>query len=129
MKHLDKKATAIFRRLMEDLTKLGDHRKLDNASGFMPVSVEIVGRVPRGQIVAVAHYYEQNGDLMADPDMMFLVSGDEVFPMTYQQDNLGIYQEAISMEGGTMKVNPRLQRELVSFANQWMRNFEEQQLG
>ena len=63
-------ATAIFRRLTEGLTKLGDHRKLDDAPGFMPVSVELVGRLPQGAIFAVAHDYEQCGDLVADPDIL-----------------------------------------------------------
>jgi len=129
MKPLDEKATAIFRRLTEGLTKLGDHRKLDNAPGFMPVSVELVSRVPWGTIFAVAHYYEQCGDLMADPDMMFLVSKDGVCPMTYQQDNMGIYHEAVSVEGGELHVNTTRQAELVEFANLWMRNIEEQQFG
>ena len=127
MRKLDKKATAIFGKLTEGLTKIGDHRKISNATGFMPVSVEIVGSAPAGKIVAVAHYYEQNRDLMADPDMTFVVADEGIFPLTYQQDNLGIYQEAGRFEGSTLRVNPRLQSQLAKFANQWMRNIEDQQ--
>jgi hypothetical protein len=75
MKSLDKTATRIFRQIIEGLAKLGDHRKLDNAPGsYLALSVEIVGTTPQGSIVALAHYFEQQGDLMADPDMTFLVS-------------------------------------------------------
>ena len=39
----------------------------------MPVSVEVVGTRPQGAlIVSIAHYYEQNGDLMADPEATFV---------------------------------------------------------
>lgn len=125
MKKLNKKATAIFRRLTDGLT--GDHHKHDNTPGFMAVSIEIIAKSPMGQIVAVAHYYEQCGDLMADPDMTFMVTEDGVFPMTFQQDNLGLYQKAAWWDHDQLKFRPKLQADLVKFANQWMTNIGEQQ--
>src|SRR5690349_5579060 len=49
------------------------HVRLE-CKGFMPLVVEAIGPGPRGlPMVSVAHYYEQNGDLMKDPDMVFEV--------------------------------------------------------
>lgn len=130
MKELNKKATAIFRRLIEGLDQPGANRKIDNATGgIMAVSVEVVDRTQYGPIVSVAHYYEQNGDLMADPEMTFLVvsAAGTVVPLTYRQDGLGINQEAARIEGKKLLMNKRLQRDLATFANQWMRNILNQQ--
>ena len=44
----------------------------------MPVVVEKVGRLPGyGEIISIAHYEEQNGDLMADPEMEFTIIGGD----------------------------------------------------
>src|SRR5437763_9367164 len=104
------------------------HVRLE-APGFMPLVIEAIGTGPRGlPAVSVAHYYEQNGDLMRDPEMVFEAGpGRELLPVSYQQDNLGIYQEAALQDdqGGVM-VRPRLTKELARFARQWDRNLKDQ---
>ena len=129
MKHINDKSEAIFRKLTEGLVKVGDHRKIDNAPGaFMAVSVEIIGRSGLGPLVSVAHYYEQNGDLMRDPDVVFLIGADRhVYPISFRQDNLGIYLEAAYVEDGVWKVRVKMQADLCSFCNMWMRNIDDQQ--
>jgi hypothetical protein len=69
--------------------------------GMMPLVIEYVGEGPRsGTLVSVAHYFVQNGDLMADPDLTVEVQNSgEWLPVAYQQDGLGIYQEAVYLEG------------------------------
>lgn len=131
MKSLDQRAKAIFHELIEPLDATRASRKIDRGGAcIMAVCVERVYEWPVGVVYSVTHYYEQNGDLMADPDMTFLVdalSGD-VCPLTYQQDGLGLYQEAASYDRERGVVcNPRLQADLTSFANQWMRNIKDQQ--
>ena len=83
--HRTSKAEAIFRKLTEGLVKVGDHRKINNAPGsFMAVSIEIIGRSGLGPLVSVAHYYEQNGDLMRDPDVVFLIGADQhAYPISF----------------------------------------------
>ena len=71
MKHINDKAEAIFRTLTEGLRKIGDHRKWNNNESFMPVSVEIIGRSGLGLLISIAHWYEQSGDLLRDPDVVF----------------------------------------------------------
>ena len=103
------------------------------APGFMDLTVDCLVR-ERGEgymVIAIAHRYEQNGDLMSDPDMelkihFYAVEGGEghaVEALTYQQDGLGIYQRVYPEPG---KVAPRLQRELNQFLGMWLRNLLKQ---
>ena len=65
--------------------------------------------------------------LMADPDMTFLVAEDGIYPLTFQQDNLGLNQKAAWWDHDQLKFRPKLQTDLAKFANQWMVNIGEQQ--
>ena len=129
MKHLNDKATAIFRKLTDGLRKVGDHRKWNNASGsFMAACVEIIGRTGLGPLVSIAHYYKQEGDMMRDPDVVFVIGADQhAYPISFRQDNLGIDQEAAYVEDGVWKVRPKMQAQICRFADQWMRNINDQQ--
>jgi len=129
MKALSKRADEVFRKLIEGLTKPGDHRKIDNANGsFMPVSVEIIGRSGLGLLISIAHWYEQNRDLLRDPEVIFLIGADQhVYPLSFRQDNLGIDQEAAYVEDGVWKVRPKMQEDITKFCNMWLRNIKEQQ--
>ena len=136
MKSLNKQGTAVFMKLLE-MTE-DNYLKLDNAPrSFLPVSFEILGksaelRGVRFDIVSMAHYYVQNGDLMADPEMTFLcakVNRDfMIFAGSYRQDGLGINQESIryTQEDG-WRYNKILQAEHTQFAGMWLKNIKEQQ--
>jgi len=129
MKSLSKPASAVMDQLTHGL-RLGDHTKIDNTGGtFMAVSVENIGRTDQGALFSVAHYYEQNGDLMRDPEMVFLKRNGKYYPVTFQQDgSLGFYQEAIEIRGGkVIGYYPPVLQEQVSFAQMWMKNIKEQQ--
>jgi hypothetical protein len=128
MQHLNDRATAIFRKLTEGLQKVGDHQQWNNDSSFMAACIEIIGTTGLGPLVSIAHYYEQNGDLMRDPDVIFLIGADQqVYPISFRQDNLGTYLEAAVIDNGQWKVRTKMQADLCSFCNQWMRNINEQQ--
>ena len=128
---LNKEATAIFRKLIDGLSRVGDSQKIGDGSSYMAVHVEIIGTAPKptAKIVSVAHYFEQHGDLCCDPDMTFLATEKgEVYPMTFeQQGGLPVYQVAMQIKEDGVQLNAKLQRELVTFANQWMMNICEQQ--
>ena len=121
---LGKKATAIFMELIQGVD-YNNPKKLSNSKSFMPVSIEQTGEVKQGKIYSVTHYYEQNGDLVTDPDMTFLVANGCVMPLTFEQGALGIYQVAVQLDKN--KYSPRLLSDLVKFANTWMRNIKQQQ--
>lgn len=129
MKALSKQATGIFKKLTDGLKKPGDSKKIDNAQGlFMAVHVDFLWESKQGRIYSLSHYYEQNGDLMRDPDMEFLDTGEAILPMTYRQDGLGIHQTALLIgEDEQLRVNIKLQKQITTFANQWMKNIKDQQ--
>jgi hypothetical protein len=96
---------------------------------FMPLSVEIIGRGPRGGVLlSVMHWFEQNGDLMRDPDVEIEIMPDsgEWLPVSYRQDSLGIFQEAVAVVDGEVRVNAKLVRDLRSFLVSWDRNVGDQ---
>lgn len=129
MKCLSKAASAVMDRLTHGLS-LGDHSKIDHSGGtFMPVCVENIGQTELGPLYSVAHYYEQNGDLMRDPEMVFLKRNGKYYPVSFQQDGgLGFYQEAIEIQGcRVLRYYPPILDEQASFAAMWMKNIREQQ--
>lgn len=126
LKALRPAALAVFNHLTDGLD-LGGHRKLDNASGtFMAVCVEKI----TGRHYSIAHYFEQSGDLMADPEMTFFKSDDgAVYPCTFQQDNLAMYRIGLDItdEGVIEHTSIKEQHDQAAFANQWMANIADQQ--
>jgi hypothetical protein len=98
------------------------------SEGFMDLVVERLGTGPRKlPLVSVAHYYVQNGDMMRDPEMTFEVDGANFWPVSFQQDSLGLYQEACFVgESGATLVRPRLLKDLQKFARSWNMNLRAQ---
>jgi hypothetical protein len=125
MKSLDKKAEKIFRQLAGELCNVGDSRKIDNTTSFMALHVEVIGHHGNWPIFSLAHYYEQNGDLVCDPDVTFL-GAEQVFPLTFEQGGV-VYQVAVHFKDDAVHLNERLQGQITTFCNQWLRNIAEQQ--
>ena len=100
-------------------------------AGLMPLCIESIGTSLNcgphgGAMISVAHYYEQNGDLMRDPEIVFEVKDHAWHPMSFTQDNLGLYQEAMYQADGRWMVRPHLLSDLQSFAKQWDKNLRDQ---
>jgi hypothetical protein len=125
MKTTNKKAAAILDILTHGLD-IGEGRKVDNTEGaFMAVSVNRLSE----NVFAVSHYFEQNGDLVPDPDMTFFRAHTGAWVPASYQDQFR-YQEALIFEDGQIsKFSPRLLSQLSSFANMWMNNIRDQQGG
>jgi hypothetical protein len=100
------------------------------SGGYMPLVIERIGTGPRGlPLVSVAHYYEQQGDLMRDPEMTFEQgTNGHLFPVSFQQDGgFAIYQEAVFQnEAGKTLVRPKLISQLKSFSKTWSGNLRNQ---
>jgi len=98
--------------------------------GFMPLSIERIGTGPRGGIlISVMHWYEQNGDLMRDPDVEIEIRPDtgEWLPLSYRQDSAGLLQEAqIDIDGELMRTSERFVKDIQRFLKLWDRNIGEQ---
>lgn len=121
MKHV---ITQIATRHGLDLTAEETHLSLDNPP-YMRLVIEKNG----SRFVSVAHYYEQNGDLVADPDMSFWIGSDGGwYPVDITHGALGLYQRVMEFnaEGTPYRLNQKGQRDLRSFANTWARNIRDQ---
>lgn len=111
--------------------------------GFMPLSVEDIGRSGEGnRLVSLCHYGEQNGDLMCDPDIVFMLHdlpadadarGMEHLtaaePVSFRNDYMATCQEVYMYDdaGKRTHVVPRLKRELKDFCRTWFANLKEQE--
>lgn len=93
-----------------------DYMKFES-KGFMTLVFEKIGE----NEISIAHYYEQEGDLVQDPEMTLQVDKERkmVFALTYYQPALGINQRVYPQKGHIIK---SLRKELNNFLNQWLRN-------
>jgi hypothetical protein len=115
-------------KILEKLTKgleYATSRKIDNTEGtFMAVHVDRIG----DDLYSVAHYYQQNGDMMADPDVVFWRRPDGWFPVEITQHGLGRYSRLLWVEKGeVVKWNPRAYNDCKIFCGTWMQNIKQQQ--
>jgi len=101
--------------------------------GFMPLSVEKIGFSEDGsRLVSLCHYGEQNGDLMRDPDIVFLFhngpDGAAAEPVSFRNDYLGIVQDVYRYDGTGRRTHvvPSLKQDLKEFAESWFANLKEQ---
>jgi hypothetical protein len=129
MSSLDFDAMLVFLKLIKDVDDENPSKRFDKhnywpdcSGGIMAVQVEKIN-----SLYSVAHYYKQNGDLMADPEMTFVVFDDLVFPASFTQHNLGIYEESMTWANGGWTLDPTLQKQHADFANQWFKNIKNQQ--
>ena len=122
-------ASANFEKILPFLAAADGHDgyiRLES-SGYMPLSVENLGYTVLGNpVYSMAHYGEQNGDAMADPDMTLSVDFENrrVIPLTFQNDYMGTYQEVFSDDG--RRYVPRLLADLDDFLRLWLKNIEQQ---
>ncbi len=127
-----KHATTNFRAILPYLNaadKNEGHIKLES-SGYMPLVVENLyftdfdGR----EVYSISHYGEQNGDLMADPDMEIAVDKEKgtVYPRTFRNDYMGIMQEVFIFKNGKTLYSHRLLTDLDDFLWHWLKNIKDQ---
>lgn len=140
MKKINQQATKIFCKLLDKLA-IQTYMKF-TSDGFMPLVMEQVGDVittpwDKAQLYSLAHHYEQSGDLMRDPEMVFIVVDNRkeakdyefigVYPQMFQQDSIGLYEESVNIVNNNVTTyKPQWQAGQVSFANQWLKNLQQQ---
>ena len=76
-----------------------------------------------GELISVAHYYEQNGDLIPDPDVE--LHYPSWVPTAITQAFLGYRTKFIERDGQTF-VDTRFHSEVSSFLALWARNIKAQ---
>jgi hypothetical protein len=107
-----------------DLEQVGANFRLD-MPGFDRLCVE---RISRG-CISVAHYFKMNGDLVAEPDIVFFVDSTGVwFPISINQSLTGWREYAELNDAGIAiaSYKPQAQKGLAEFAEMWAQNIKEQ---
>lgn len=110
------KLSKIFPKFMENNCIYSKY----STENYEPLALE---KINSNQI-SVAHYYEQNGDLMRDPEIVFNVDYDNktLTPMEYYNDGLG-NADLVETEQST---NKTLQKDLIDFSNTWFNTIKNQ---
>ena len=105
-----------FVNLFPDFLTDYKYLKLESDLGFMTLSLDKIG----SNSVAMAHYYEQNGDLMVDPEIVFDIDSKNktLTAMSYQQDGMSIYK--------TYEPDSDEQDNCNSFVDTWFNNISTQ---
>ena len=104
--------------------------KIDNQP-YMSLVIEAMDESgPCGlPALSVAHYGEQNGDLMRDPEMCFelgLAGGAHLNPFYWRNDYMGVEQWSRFITGTDYAFHRELFQQHVSFAKVWDRNLSSQ---
>lgn len=126
MQPMSKRHAAILDALTAGLTDDAPGRTLDAAPGvFMAAVIEKIGP---GRF-SVAHYFEQNGDRVADPDVEFVRLDAGWFPAAITQP-LG-YASAITTDpdGRVVSYRPRTYASIRALAGVLLTNIARQQRG
>ncbi len=76
-------------------------------------------------VIAIAHNYIQNGDVMAEPDMEIKIIPEmqSIEALTYQLSSMGIYQQVYP---DANHVIPKLKKDLNLFLEMWLINIKAQ---
>ena len=126
MKPLSKASADVLDAVTAGL-EVGAARTIDHSNGtFMALHVDRLTE----STYSLAHYYGQNGDLVCDPDGVFLKTAAGWLPVSLQLCT-GHFTVAVELDGNDRPTGwrPQQYRELSSFARMWLRNVREQQGG
>ena len=100
------------------------------SDGYMDLNIDFLFSGIKGDyVIALAHNYLQNGDVMADPDMEIKVMPrfKMAEALTFRQDGvLALNQRVYEVVDGKVMVKPRLKKELNSFLSGWLLNLKKQ---
>ena len=97
-----------------------------NRTGYMDFNLELVNRDKTGYYLAMSHYHKENGDMIADPDMVVLVNTEKktLIPLSYQDR----YKYKTTFEDiyDRKYVNLKELKAQSSFLNMWLGNLKKQ---
>ena len=124
-----------MKTILDILTKAGGwhpglYLKIEN-SPYMELVIEAVDESgPCGlPAISVAHYAEQNGDAMRDPEMCFelgFAGGAHLNPYYWRNDYVGIEQWSRFIQDSNYCFHTQLHAQHTSFAKTWDRNLRQQ---
>ena len=93
------------------------------SEGFMDLHFDSLGKDATGAYhIALAHYFEQNGDLVPDPDMRIRIDTVAKTAQALSFQNMYVYQEVNPDLPDTDQNNNTLKKELNLFLSDWLNN-------
>jgi len=104
--------------LLENFHAQLDFHVLFDMSGYQRLVIE-----RHGELISVAHYFEQNGDLVPDPDVELHYP---TWTPTAITQAIGYRREKFIERDGRTLVDTRFDREVSSFLSMWARNIHAQ---
>lgn len=120
-----KKLKAVIEETLKRHNKLEDfntknefHLRIEK-EGFQPLVIE-----KHGNRVMITHYYEQNGDLVPDPDMELLINENNEWLPVAIQFATGHYVKAMAWQNDKLFANQNEMLEQVCFSNMWASNLK-----
>ena len=113
---------SIYKKLIKIIPNIAARRSAGksklHSDALMDLNLDILSKQKNIIRIALSHYYKQNGDMIADPDMEIIINTELMTAnaMTYQ-DSM-IFQSA-EQDGG---INQKLVNSLNEFVDQWLQN-------
>ena len=128
-----KHATTNYKALapfIQGMDSENNYRKFES-SGYLPLVIEwLYYNDYKGRpVFSIAHYGEQNGDLMRDPEMTVAIDFDAgaVEPLTWRNDYIGHLDEVYKRNAaGQLLYSQRIRKSLDEFLWQWLKNIKYQ---
>ncbi len=112
-------------KLAPNLLALKEGQAIKSKSdGYMDLNLDILAKSDKKIRIALSHYYQQNGDTIADPDMEIYVLPQlgMIEALTYQ-DFFGYKTVYDSTE---TRFHPSLKKSLNQFLSTWLTNCSRQ---
>lgn len=112
------KVTEMFSDFMDKRTTY-ERYEVPNCDCYDPLTLEWIS----DSQIQIAHHYIQNGDVMYDPAICFVVDAEnkKLIPFSYENHGLGIYE--VIEETANQRERSA---DLSSFTSQWLKNIEAQ---
>ena len=113
---------SIYKKLIQIIPDIATREEAGksklSSDALMDLNLDVLSKQKNIIRIALSHYYKQNGDMIADPDMEIIINTELMTAnaMTYQ-DSM-IFQSA--EQGGG--INQKLVNSLNEFLDQWLQN-------
>ena len=122
-----KQCQANYKRLLDLLPNVqtmaqGSAVKM-KADQFQDLCIDIIQQKESVTHISMAHYYEQNGDLVPDPDMEIVLMHVTRMALPVHFQNALAYRVCVE---GTRVINGREFVDQSSFLSMWLRNIKAQ---
>ncbi len=112
----------IYQKLLEvipDILTIEESGK-SVVESHMDLNLDILQRKPDRITIAMSHYYKQNGDMIADPDMEIAMYPQRQTAQALTYQDCYSYRRVYGEDNVTIDI--RAKRDLNQFLNQWLSN-------